>query len=132
MADAKNKLAELRAAKAKRDAEAGDVLEALEIKTLELEAKMAADHGIRGVKWDIVETSDGPVGLLMGESVLWKQLQESKVEHDDAFAFVVAQVCYPPVEVAKELLVRRRGLVDMCLLALTALHRGSVAALRGK
>jgi hypothetical protein len=130
--DTSGKLLALRAAKAQRDAEAGEALEALEIKYLELDAKMTADHGIRGVKWDIVETVEGPIGLLMGESVLWKKLQESEVKHDDAFAFVVEQACYPAPEVVKDLLVRRRSLVDICLLSLTSLHRGSVAALRGK
>jgi hypothetical protein len=126
------KLIALRAAKAQRAAEAAELLEKLEIQTLELEAELAEKHGTRGVTWDIVETSEGPIGLVMGDAVLFKKLQESEVTHDDAFAFVVAQVVAPEATIVKELLVRRRGIVDHCLIVLTNLHRGNLTVLRGK
>ncbi len=129
------RLAVLREAKARREREAADYAAKLEIDLLEVEEKLAAEHGPRGVRWTTVQTSEGPFGLVMGEAGIYKRLQDHKDDRtlsEEVYAFVLAQVAHPSRDRAVEIFGRRRGLVVQCSDALIALHRGEVDALKGK
>lgn len=127
-----SKLEALRAAKARRAAADRAEDEGAEVELLELEERFTASHGRRGKRWDLVRTTQGPIVLVRGDSMLVKQF---RVGLDDAgkdgldpfpvtFAFVVQQVAHPSAELAGARFNEMQGLAVRCQDILIALHRG--------
>lgn len=132
--DTADRLRVLREAKAKRDEADAKRAALLEIEVLEVEERLAAQHGPRGVRWTILETSTGPIGLVLGPSVLYKRLEDAKEgEYNEAlYAFVLDQVDHPTRDEAMRMFGERRGLIVSCGEALIALHKGRVETARKK
>lgn len=120
------RLAEKRAAKAKRDAEAEKERDASELERLELEERFEKElNGKRGRAFMIVDASDlgeGCIVLKLGEDVLWNTFSKSKMNVVDTDAFVVPCVVYPSVDQYRGITKRRAFIADRCASALATLY----------
>lgn len=86
------RLAEFNAAKSARDtAEAKRLREEVE----DVEMKFDAEMGPRGREWDLIETQDGPIVVVLGSQVTFKKFSESKKTQIDVENFVRPLVKYP-------------------------------------
>jgi hypothetical protein len=119
--DVKAKLAEARKAKEERQkAREGDA-EARELAILELEEKLEAEHGARGVMFEIVDTVEGPIAVKLGEAVLHTRFQQSKMTDAELDEYVRPCVVHPSKEKYLEIVGRRPAIALRCASALATL-----------
>lgn len=128
----KDRLKAAREEKAKREATAHSAAEARELATLELESKLSAELGERGVHFEIVETVEGPVAVKLGEAVLHQRFQNSKVTETDIHDYVFPCVVYPTQPAYLELVGRRPVIAVRCANALAGLFGAKAADAEGK
>lgn len=135
MSDAKERLAELRAAKEGREKAAREAAEARELETLELEERFTKELGPRGSHFEMVETIDGPIVVKLGEGVLHTRFQATAAKdlnevalHDYVFPCVV----HPAKDVYLKMVAQRPGIALRCASALTSLYGAKDAADTGK
>jgi hypothetical protein len=130
--DVKAKLAEARAAKAARDAAKAEKDAQSELEVLELEAKLEGTAGSRGVMFEIVETAEGPIGLVLGPAVLHTRFMASKLTPEDVHEYVFPCVVHPAKEKYLEIAARRPGIGLRCANALAVLYGAKAEATAGK
>jgi hypothetical protein len=131
-ADIQAKLAEKRAAKEER--EAARVAEGVhkELLILELEEKLEKELGARGSFFEIVDTVEGPIALMLGAAVLHTRFQASKVTDQDIHDYVFPCVVHPEKEKYLEIVGRRPGVALRCANALAILYGAKANADAGK
>ena len=126
-------LEQLREARAKRESEAREQLEALELEELRLEDKFSQTHGTRGQDFEIVKTPMGCIVLERGPAVLYKTLRSSKYTDPDLHDFVNKQVVHPDKKAASAIFDRFPGVkIPQCVDAAAKLHMGKVSEEAGK
>lgn len=108
---------------------------AREVEELELEVRFDAELGPRGSHFEIVnsgELNEGCIVVKLGEEVLWKRFQNSKMSQDDAAALVRPCVVYPDLSKFEEITARRSHLVVRCANAVATLYGVKLEANAGK
>jgi hypothetical protein len=121
MSDLKDRLAKAREEKAKRDKAIEDARDAAELEVLDLDEKFSKELGPRGIEFEIVTTSVGPVVLKRGEAVLQNRLSQSKVTDADVVEYVVPCVVHPTREKFLDMIDKRPLIASRCALALATL-----------
>lgn len=133
--DKKARLAELRKAAEKREAERAEARENAELERLELEEKFEKELGPKGQAWALVDASDNGEGFIvvkLGEEVLWKQYQASKMTDADTYNFVFPSVMHPSRERYTEITTRRPFLANRTANALATLFGVKLRTEEGK
>lgn len=130
-----DRLAELRAKKDAIDAAREIARKAAEIEETELEVRFHDELGPRGSQFEIVNSGDLGEGCLvvrLGEDVLWKRFQSSKMTPEDAAALVRPCIVYPTLPKYDEITARRSFLATRCANALATLYGVKLEANAGK
>lgn len=137
-------LAEARARKAGRAAEADKIREARELAILLLEEQLEPVHGKLGEGFAIVDGgAEGPIAVKLGEAVLYKAFHASidkakakgqgdGITPEVCHVFVAPCVVHPTREEFNAIVLRRQGLVFACANALEGLYGKNEAAILEK
>lgn len=132
------RLAEKLAAKEKREQKREQEVNLRKLETLELEERFESELGGPIKKYfDILETSEGPVVLKLGEAVLFKTFKgklasKSDASLEDMHAFVFPCVVHPSKDRFLEITGRFPGFLVLCMSALLALYQGGELSTQGK
>ncbi len=131
-----DKLAELRARKAAKEAKLEEERNAAEVLRLELEERFEAETGGPIDRtFTIVDVSDlgeGFVVMRLGDDVIWNTFKASKMNVVDTDAFVVPCVLYPSKDEYRKLAKRRAFVPERCAGALASLYGVKIKADQGK
>jgi hypothetical protein len=130
-----DRLAELRAKKEAIDAAREIERKAREVEELELEVRFDGELGPRGSQFEIINTGEigeGCIVVKLGEEVLFKRFQNSKLTAEDAAAFVRPCVVYPSQSKYDEITARRGFIATRCANALATLYGVKLEANAGK
>ena len=130
-----DRLLELRAKKEAIDAAKEIERKAREMEELELEVRFDAELGSRGSQFEIINTGElgeGCIVVKLGEEVLWKRFQNSKMNAEDIAALVRPCVVYPTLSKYDEITSRRSFLANRCANALATLYGVKIEANAGK
>jgi hypothetical protein len=135
--DLAQRLATKLEARAKREQEREQQVKARQLEALELEERYESELGPIKKYFDILETSDGPIVLKLGESVLFKTFKAKLASKPDAsledmHAFVFPCVVHPSKDRFLEITGRFPGLLVICMSALLALYQGGELSTQGK
>lgn len=135
--DPKARLARLRDARAKREAQYDEEQEKRQLAILELEDKLSTELGVRGEAFEIVDGGpDGPIALKLGEPVLYKKYRAKvrldKDTQEDLIAFVRPCVCFPTIDLFDQITGRRPLLLDKLGGVLSKLFGGWEDQAQGK
>jgi len=135
MSDVNARLAELLAAKEKREHDREEAKAASQLAELELEERFEADLGPRGVAFEIIDLTDLGAGFVVvkrGEAVLYRQMKASKITEDDVQRFVKPQIAFPDKVEFLEITGTFYAVWTRCFDALVALHGFKAKEERGK
>jgi hypothetical protein len=132
--DFEEKLRLAREGRAKREDEARQRAEAVELEALELEEKYTAELGPRGVKFDMVTNDVGVFVVKLGEFVAHKRFNSKgdEVSEEDVFALVTPSLIYPPAITALPLLRTHAGIAWDLALAMQRMYRARKETRAGK
>lgn len=124
---------EARAARERKDAE---LAELAEIEREELIARFEREtkgkHGKAFAVVDLTETQDGFVVVTLGEDVVWKTYQKSKLDEMALDAFIVSNLAHPSKDAYHKIIAERPAYADRVGNALAALYGFRLEALQGK
>ncbi len=132
--DARTKLAAARQRAEERAAARKVEEERLELEVLELEERLERELGAKGVMYEVLATSEGPVAVKLGESVLHTRFTatQPKTTDADVYNFVAPCVAHPSVEKFTEIIGRRPGVAWDAALLLQRLFHAKSEVLAGK
>lgn len=122
--DMKVKLQAARLAAEQREKARQEREDQLELDAYELDEKLSAELGPRGVFYEIVMTVEGPVAVKLGDEVLYKQYMATaeKSSTEEQHKFVFPNVIHPDKESFLKLAQRRPGVLLRCANALATLY----------
>ncbi len=116
-----HRLAELRAAKAKRDAAVKEAEEKREEEELELEEKLAGKFGVRGVDFEIVNTAKGLFAVRKPDFTVMKKynsVPSAKQTDEDVWSLVTPHLLHPESVAARSIMQEHGGIAYRCAAAL--------------
>jgi len=128
---ASDRIAELREAKAKRDAAREEKEEkANELEYLELEAKFDAELGPRGRAFEIINATslgEGFIVLKLGSGILWRNFEKALQKKDgpsvvDVESLIIPNLVHPSPEKYRQIVMDRPFVADRCASALGDLY----------
>jgi hypothetical protein len=127
----------LLAEKEKRDDAEIEAAKLREIQELELDEKYSRELGPRGVAFDILKTSKGPIAVRLGEAVLYKRFRakyvgEKEPTLEDIQAFVQPCVLYPERDIFLDLIDKHAMLGSAIANLLADLYVAKEKDTRGK
>lgn len=115
---------------------------AADVACLELEAKLAAEHGKEGVDFAIVFDpdlgDDGLIAVKLGSDLAFRKYidavstAEGGVDAENLFHFTAAALVHPSVEQYTQIIRRRGFLANRTADALASLHRVRAKKIEGK
>ena len=114
-----DKLAEFQRMKDKRIA---DEARRLREEVEDVEMRFDTELGPRGKEWDIVETQDGPIVVVLGAQLMFKKFSDSKKTQIDVENFVRPLVKYPDAAKYMALVDKRPAYAVRCANALCTLY----------
>jgi len=128
----KERLSAARAAKEAKEKAALEAANIRELETLDLEEKLEATHGPRGVSFELVETVEGPIAVRLGEAILHTRFQASKMTDADIHEYVYPCIVHPSKEKYAEYVSRRPAIGLRCASALATLFGAKARVVEGE
>lgn len=98
----------------------------------DLEMKFDEEFGPRGKEFEIVETKEGPIVVVLGAQVTFKKFSDSKKSQGDCETFVRACAKYPDAGKLMALFDKRPVYAVRCANALSTLYGMKSEAENGK
>lgn len=110
--------AEFEARKVQREKDAEAVREKIELVALDFDERL----GPRGADWEMIETTEGPIVVVVGSQSAFKKFQESKKGPTDVENFVRPLVKYPEAKDYAAMVDKRPVYAIRCANALGTLY----------